>query len=92
MRTLFVLVPILCGAAFFGIVWGLERVTRRPGLTFLITGLAQIGIAAVGFTQGYLLLSLLFLLQAIGFLYFARWRWLTGRTERAVASEPHGDG
>lgn len=69
-------VIVLAGFALFGIVWWLERATRRPGLSFLICGIVLLVGAGLGLRWWQ---RLLFGLQAIGFLYLARWRQVSAR-------------
>jgi hypothetical protein len=92
MTALLLLAPIVGAVAFLVIAWWLERFTRRPGLFFLIIGVAGIGGAGLAFVRGIWWLSLLFLLQAIGFLYLARFRHTTTRTERTVPAKPNALG
>lgn len=65
---------VLAGFGVFILAWWAERSTRRPGLAAFIAGfLALIG-AAIGIAAGRRLLPALFVIQAIGFFYHARWK------------------
>jgi len=74
MVLLNVLGIVLAGFALFGVSMALERVLDRPGLGHQMASGALLVFAALGFYRGDQLLPTLFVLQAVGFLYHARWR------------------
>ncbi len=69
---------VLGALATLGLFFGLERWARKPGLAFLFVGCTTVLAAGLGIATEKRLLPILFLLQAVGFFYLARWRW-TGR-------------
>jgi hypothetical protein len=73
---------VAAGIALWGLTWWLERVTRRPGLSFFIGAVTLLATAAAGFARGNWGLPLLFSIQAVGFLYIGRWRRRTSAGER----------
>jgi hypothetical protein len=81
MHELTALALIILGAfAFFAFLWWLEGRLRRPGLTFLVTGILGLIGAGAGLVQGIRLLPILFVVQAVAFLYLARWRRQSAHT------------
>ena len=81
------LLILLAAGAFVALAYWLERRLRRPGLGSLLGAVALLVGSALGFVAGQRLLPSLFVLQAIGFLYSARWRRAEARTARTGAVE-----
>lgn len=74
MFQLLALLAVIVGAvAVFGVSWWLERVLGWLGLRFVIGGAILLVVAVLGFARGDRLLPLLFVVQATGFYYHARW-------------------
>ena len=82
-----ILLILLAAGAFVALAFWLERKLRQPGLGFLLGAVALLGGSVLGFVNGQRLLPSLFVLQAIGFLYSARWRRSEARTTRVGAVE-----
>jgi hypothetical protein len=78
VKELILLAFIMASAGLFVIAaFWLERVSRRPGLFFLILGVSGVfGTALSLMIEGTLmpLLSIILAIQTVGFLYFAWWR------------------
>lgn len=80
MVLLKVLGILLAGFALFALFMVLEKSLKRPGLAHVLASIGLVVGAVLGFTTGQRLLPALFIAQAVGFLYHARWqRSLAGK-------------
>jgi CHASE2 domain-containing sensor protein len=81
------LLILLAAGAFVAFAYWLERRLRQPGLGVLLGAAAMLAGSALGFVAGQRLLPSLFILQALGFLYSARWRRSEARKASTGAAE-----
>jgi CHASE2 domain-containing sensor protein len=70
---------VMAGFGLFGLVWWIERSTRRPGLAAFIGGFLVLIGAAASLSVGQRLLPLIFALQALIFFYQAYDKWSVNR-------------
>lgn len=70
-------VMVVVAFSAVGLTWWLERRTQRPGLTVLIGGCVMLAAAVYLLANGFRLLPLIFVAQAVCFLYLAHWKHRT---------------
>jgi len=74
---------VIAGFGLFGLVWWIERSTRRPGLAAFIGGFTVLIGAAASLSVGQRLIPLIFALQALILFSQAYDKWFReSRDER----------